>query len=58
LSISEIDDRIADRGINHLKFYDGLTHQAVFSLPKHLRDALSKPDRLITDDSPLFMYQS
>ncbi|HEY32513.1 MAG TPA: polyamine aminopropyltransferase [Dehalococcoidia bacterium] len=58
LSPTEIDDRISARGISHLKFYDGLTHQAIFSLPKHLRNALSKPDRLITDGSPLFMYQS
>ena len=58
LSVTEVDDRIAARGLNHLKFYDGLTHQAIFSLPKHLRNELSKPDRLITDDSPLFMYQS
>jgi spermidine synthase len=58
LSTAEVDDLIAARGLNHLKFYDGLTHQAIFSLPKHLRDVLSKPDRLITDGSPLFMYQS
>ena len=58
LSVSEVDDLIAARGLNHLKFYDGLTHQAIFSLPKHLRNTLSKPDRLITDGSPLFMYQS
>ncbi|HEY41819.1 MAG TPA: polyamine aminopropyltransferase [Dehalococcoidia bacterium] len=58
LSVSKVDDLIAARGLTHLKFYDGLTHQAIFSLPKHLRNALSKPDRLITDGSPLFMYQS
>ena len=58
LSVSEVDDRIATRGISHLKFYDGLTHQAIFSLPKHLRNVLAKPDRLITDGSPLYMYQS
>jgi spermidine synthase len=58
LSPAEVDDLIAARGLNHLKFYDGLTHQAIFSLPMHLRNALSKPDRLITDGSPLFMYQS
>lgn len=58
LSVAEVDDLIATRGLTHLKFYDGLTHQAIFSLAKHLRNALSKPDRLITDDSPLFMYQS
>jgi spermidine synthase len=58
LSPTEVDNRITTRGLNHLKFYDGLTHQAIFSLPKHLRNKLLKPDRLITDGSPLFMYQS
>ena len=58
LSVIDVNERITARGLNHLKFYDGLTHQAIFSLPKHLRNALSKPDRLITDGSPLFMYQN
>jgi len=58
LSVAEIDDRISARGLDHLKFYDGLTHQAMFSLPKHLRNELAKPGRLITDDEPLYMYQS
>jgi len=54
----EIDDRIASRGLSHLKFYDGLSHQAMFSLPKHLRNELARADRLITDDAPLYMYGS
>lgn len=55
---SEIDGRIAARSLDHLKFYDGLTHQAMFSLPKHLRNEIARPARLITDDTPLYMYQS
>jgi spermidine synthase len=57
LSVDEVDDRISERSLN-LRFYDGLTHQAMFSLPKHLRNELARPGRLITDDSPLYMYQT
>ena len=57
LSVTEIDDRILARQLKGLKFYDGLTHQGMFSLPKHLRGELSKQTRLITDDQPLYLYQ-
>ena len=50
LSVSDIDGRILDRQLNGLKFYDGLTHQGMFSLPKHLRDELTQKTKLITDD--------
>ncbi|MFC2048309.1 polyamine aminopropyltransferase, partial [Chloroflexota bacterium] len=33
LSATEIDSRISSRSLNNLKFYDGLTHQGMFSLP-------------------------
>jgi len=57
LSSSEVDGRISARSITGLKFYDGLTHQGMFSLPKHLRGELSKPRRLITDNEPLYIYR-
>lgn len=57
LSPSEVDSRISARSLTELKFYDGLTHQGMFSLPKHLRDELSKPARLITDNQPLYIYR-
>ncbi len=57
LSPAEVDDRISVRSLNELKFYDGLTHQGMFSLPKHLRSELSKPGRLITDSEPLYIYR-
>ena len=56
LSVSEVDRRISDRSLNGLKFYDGLTHQGMFSLPKYLRDELSNQTRLITDNQPLYIY--
>jgi len=58
LSATEIDDRISARSLNGLKFYDGQSHQGVFSLPKYLRSELSKQTRLITDNEPLYMYHS
>jgi len=58
LSPTEIDSRISARSLNGLRFYDGLSHQGMFSLPKYLRAELSKPARLITDNEPLYAYQS
>ena len=55
LSAAEVDKRISARQLD-LKFYDGLTHQALFSLPKYLRDELSAQTKLITDDQPLYIY--
>jgi len=57
LSPSEVDRRISARKLTYLRFYDGLTHQGLFSLPKYLRDELAKPARLITDDQPLYIYK-
>ena len=51
----EIDKRISARGLN-LKFYDGLTHQGMFSLSRPLREELAKQTRLITDKKPLYVY--
>lgn len=56
LSEEEVDRRIAARRLPQTKFYDGLTHRAIFSLPKHLRGALGETGRLITDADPLYMY--
>ena len=56
LSADEIDNRIAARSLPDLKFYDGITHQGMFSLPKYLRAALSNQQRLITDKQPLYLY--
>ena len=58
MSTSEIDSRISARSLNNLKFYDGQSHQAMFSLPKHIRADLESQTRLITDNEPLYTYQS
>jgi len=56
LSADEIDSRISTRRLTSLKFYDGITHQGMFALPKYLRAALSNQQRLITDSEPLYLY--
>ncbi len=56
LSPAEIDSRISARSLTHFRFYDGLAHQGMFSLPKYLRDELPKQKRLITDREPLYIY--
>jgi spermidine synthase len=56
LSPGEVDSRTAGRSIIGLKFYDGLTHQGMFSLPRYIRDALVSQSRIITDKEPLYLY--
>ncbi|MBS4032614.1 MAG: polyamine aminopropyltransferase [Clostridiales bacterium] len=56
LSISEVDKRITARGIEELKYYDGETHQTMFSIPKDVRTAKEKEKRIIADDRPLITY--
>ena len=38
LTPAEVDKRIARRGLDHLQYYNGATHQAVFALPNFVRD--------------------
>ncbi len=56
LTPAEVDNRIVSRSIKGLKFYDGISHLGMFSLPKYLRKEMSGQTRLITDDNPLYLY--
>jgi len=56
LSPKEVDHRISARLSKKLKSYDGLSHQASFTLPKHLRHELAIAKRVITDKEPIFAY--
>ena len=56
LSPKEVDRRISTRLSKKLKSYDGLSHQASFTLPKHLRHELAIAKRVITDKEPIFTY--
>ena len=56
LTPGEVDARIARRSLTGLKFYDGLTHQGIFSLPGYIREALARQTRIITDKDPLYLH--
>jgi spermidine synthase len=56
LTPEEIDARISTRISKKLKSYDGLTHQAVFTIPKHIRQQLAASKRIITDKEPISTY--
>ncbi|MFH1383091.1 MAG: polyamine aminopropyltransferase [Chloroflexota bacterium] len=58
LSAAEIDSRLSSRSLTKLQFYDGLTHQGMFLLPKYLRTELARQKRLITDNDPLYIYHT
>lgn len=52
----DVDDLIASRIQGGLRFYDGITHQASFLLPKHIRTRLANETRIIEDNHPLFSW--
>lgn len=56
MSIKEVDKRIQERSVKNLRMYDGLSHQCIFSITKHLREKIMNQKRIITDDQPLFTY--
>jgi spermidine synthase len=56
LTPEEIDTRISTRISKELKSYDGLTHQAMFTIPKHIRQQLATSKKIITDKAPISAY--
>jgi len=56
LSQEEVDRRLSRRVNKPLRFYDGLTHRGMFSIPKYLREEMAREKRIITKDQPLFTY--
>ena len=56
LSPDEVDRRLAERGLTGLRHYDGVCHQGMFGLPRYIRDAVRQQTRIITDDTPLYLY--
>jgi spermidine synthase len=55
LSPDQIDSRISKRLTKQLRAYDGITHQSMFALSKHLRHELATSHRIITDANPILM---
>lgn len=56
LTPAQIDTGISTRISKDLRSYDGLTHQAVFTIPKHIRQQLAASKRIITDKEPISAY--
>lgn len=54
LSAAEVNWRLRDRGLKGLRYYDGITHQGIFQVPKYLRDAYAEKGPIIEDKSPQF----
>jgi spermidine synthase len=55
LALEAVDRRLSEGVTGELGFYDGQAHQHLFSLPKHLRGALGRPGRVVTDAEPLLV---
>ena len=62
MNSQKIDERICkifnvkDVDDSPLKFYDGITHTRLFSLPKFVRKALKEETRVMSKDSRVFAY--
>ena len=54
-SPERVDDGIAARIDGDLRYYDGITHRHIFSLPKPLRDALAAETWVVTEEHPLLV---
>ena len=55
LGEAEVDAKITQRIDGELRYYDGITHRGMFSLPKYMRAVLAAETRTITRDAPLFV---
>ena len=55
LTTTAIDQRVKERVQGELRFYDGLAHHHLFSLPKFLRQAIAGSHRVVTDAEPLIV---
>ncbi|MBI2252505.1 MAG: polyamine aminopropyltransferase [Armatimonadetes bacterium] len=49
LKFQEINQRIKERNLNQLKYYDAETHEHIFSLPKYFREALKKQTNILEE---------
>ena len=52
---AEVDARLAACEQGDLRYYDGVTHQGMFALPRPLRQAQATWTRTITDDAPIVL---
>jgi spermidine synthase len=52
---ASVDRLIGERVKGDLVYWDGLTHQHAFALPKHIRRAIEAETRIATDSHPLIV---
>ena len=52
LTPQQVDELITERINGELKYYDGVTHLGMFSLPKHVRKAMEAQEIVSTDERP------
>ena len=50
-----IDSLLSRRLPGELRYYDGVSHRGMFSLPKYLRQGIQTERRIVTDSEPVFM---
>jgi spermidine synthase len=55
-SPQQVDDMITKRIKGENRYYDGITNQGMYLLPKHIRKAMSEETKIIEDNAPLFTY--
>jgi spermidine synthase len=55
LGVDAVDQRLRERVTGELDYYDGVAHQHMFNLPKHLRQAIARSTRVVTDAEPLLV---
>ena len=53
--VATVDRLIAERLSGTLGYWDGLTHQHAFSLPRYVRQAIAAETRIVTDARPLIL---
>jgi spermidine synthase len=51
-----VDRILGERGLSALRFYDGLAHQGLFGIPRHIREELDLSSLIIEDNHPIFAY--
>ncbi|MDI6757844.1 MAG: hypothetical protein QME32_07485, partial [Endomicrobiia bacterium] len=60
LTAAVIDAKIKKLDVRRaggLKFYDGLTHEGLFAIPKFYRDILSAEKKIISAKRPVFFFK-
>ena len=53
--VATVDRLVAERLSGTLGYWDGLTHQHAFSLPRYVRQAIAAETRIVTDARPLIL---